>query len=138
MENLKILEALPEMAGKRIYLAVPYTHARPEIMAERYCRVTLFLRQAMNNGLQIYSPITYGHFLENNWNIRQSYDYWITHCLSMLERWATDIFVYMINGWQESRGVKLEIETARSLGLPVWGINPLELLRGFQNGEKLS
>lgn len=126
MKKLNLLRGLPEpSSNKRIYLATPYSHEKPEIMAQRYGRVTMYLRQMMNHGLQVYSPITYGHFLASNWKILKGYDYWIEFGLSMLEKWATDVFVLMLPGWEISSGVNLEIEKAEALGLPVFGINPL-------------
>ena len=40
------------------------------------------------------------------------------HCLQMLNH-ARELWVLQLPGWRESRGVQIEIDRARSLGIPI-------------------
>lgn len=45
-------------------------------------------------------------------------DWWYEYHLTFLEHWAEA--VYMLDGWETSRGSKLEIKKAKELGLPIF------------------
>lgn len=105
-----------------IYLASPYTHADAKVRESRALAAHCYTGWAMGFGHIVYSPIVHGHALHVSASVtaEQSADhgFWMTHCYGMLAA-ASTLYVLPIDGWRESKGVFLEIQRARSLGIPV-------------------
>jgi hypothetical protein len=66
----------------------------------------------------VISPITYGHTLLEYHEMPSNWDFWKKFCLSFLER-CDEMIVYQMPGWENSRGVKEEIEFAKSKGIKI-------------------
>ena len=97
-----------------IYLASPYSNPDPAIRDQRYlaaCRATVHLLLA---GETVFSPIVYGHplvllGLSGDWL------FWKRHDDQFLLR-CHEVFVLALPGWDESEGVRHEIDLAQRLG----------------------
>lgn len=101
-----------------IYIASPYSHQDKNIEQLRYELVRAYTAQCLSEGLFVYSPIVHCHEITKHHNISGSYDFWQeydNHMISISERF----YVYMIDGWLESKGVKAEIEYAIIREIPV-------------------
>jgi nucleoside 2-deoxyribosyltransferase len=105
-----------------IYLASPYSHPDPAVRERRFraaCSAAAFLLQA---GHAVFSPIAHGHVLAEHglptdWSFWQRYDH------EHLER-CDEVIVLMLNGWEESAGVRAEIRRAHELGKTVCYLTP--------------
>lgn len=102
-----------------IYLASPYSSpsdleraVRREAAAKACALLSL-----MDIG-HVYAPIVHGVGFEQYLPtiVRQDHDFWMRHCYQLLER-CDQLFVLMIDGWQTSKGVQMEIEYARQMGM---------------------
>lgn len=99
------------------YLAGPYSHVEPDIVALRYechrqCCAALQLR-----GRCVYSPIVHGHNLLpelKDWTHQQ----WLDHDFKIL-RVCSSVIVLMLDGWDVSKGVTMELDFARERGIPI-------------------
>ena len=103
--------------NKLTYLASPYTSDDPAVMEERYqlaCKAVSVLK---NKGWLIYSPITHSHG-PAQYGLPKDYAYWKRYCEVMLPK-CDDMMVLQIDGWENSKGVKAEIDLADKLGIPV-------------------
>lgn len=99
-----------------IYLAQPYSHPDPTVREQRFreaCRVTAALVHA---GHVVFSPVVHSHFLSEH-GLPNTWSFWRKQDQIFLER-ADSLVVLMLPGWQESVGVRGEIEIARELGKP--------------------
>lgn len=120
--------------GERlIYLASPYTHPKRSVMAKRlvevsnvYARLTrkghiLFAPICMNATAQHYSDVVIGH----------SWDFWQRFDTEFLRR-SDELWVVMMDGWRQSKGVQAEIKIARYLGLPIAYVDPDTLITTYE------
>jgi nucleoside 2-deoxyribosyltransferase len=104
------------------YLASPYSHPDPAVREQRFraaCQAAVALLHA---GRVVFSPIAHSHplaqhGLPGNWHFWERYD------RAFLER-CDEVVVLMLDGWQESVGVREEIRIARELRKPVRYLAP--------------
>ena len=106
------------LAGPYSYRGVGWTPEQNQVIeaaryqAHRKCCAELLLR-----GRCVYSPIVHGHNLLpelNAWSHQQ----WLDHDFKVL-RVCSSVIVLKLEGWDVSKGVKMELDYARELGLPV-------------------
>jgi len=100
-----------------IYLASPYSHADQAVREARYhaaCRATAAM---LKTGLVVFSPIVHSHPLVA-FDLPTGWDFWGRVDRAYLVR-CDELVVLMLDGWQESAGVRAEIALARDLGKPV-------------------
>lgn len=108
-----------------IYLASPYSHPERHVEVARFksarqCAAHLtFIR-----GLDVFSPIVYGHELAVAFDLPTSASVWHRFNTSML-RLATEMYVLKIGGWDTSLGVAEELSQARSLYVPIRYVDEL-------------
>lgn len=100
------------------YLACPYSHPDPAVRQARYEAVNRVAAKLMAEGMVIYSPISHTHSIALAGDLPKDWAFWEKFDRAYLEC-SNKIIVLMLDGWQESKGVKAEIEIARTLGLPV-------------------
>jgi Domain of unknown function (DUF1937) len=97
-----------------IYLASPYSHHDSLVRQATFgaaCRATARLIQA---GRTVFSPIVHGHPLVR-FGLPTDWAFWQRHDREYL-RHCDEVVVLQIDGWQESEGVRAEVELARELG----------------------
>ena len=104
-----------------IYLASPYSHPDPDVRNARFvdvCRAAGRLMLASCD--PVFSPIAHGHSVAEHAEGIDAMDaeFWMRQCVGML-RLADILYVLKLDGWQESRGVREELEIARAFGIPV-------------------
>ena len=89
----------------------------------RFKKVTKFAAKLTKQGYNVFSPITMTHPIARYIRPNEiSHDqwlqidfYWLRHC--------DELWVYKQKGWENSMGVKMEVNYANALGLPVKYIN---------------
>ena len=101
-----------------IYLASPYSHPDPAVMEERFRAVCRVSAKLMLGGTLLFSPIAHTHpiavagELPRGWDFWHAYDKWfINNCDA--------VWVLMLDGWENSKGVSAEIAIAREIGKEV-------------------
>lgn len=102
-----------------IYLASVYSlNADKALMEERY---QFALKHAVSYtmvGVPIFSPIVHSHPMSLAFDMPTTFPFWEKLDYQYLD--ASDaLWVLMMDGWQDSRGVTAEIAYAESKGLPV-------------------
>ena len=107
-----------------IYLASPYTHKDHDVMEERYQQVMRYSAQMLRDGKHNYSPIVHCHEMAKAHDLPREFDFWVDYNKSMLEQ-AKDLYVLALEGWQESVGIKAEIELAKAMLIPTQVIVPV-------------
>ena len=115
---------------RRIYLASPYTSPDEDVRISRYGAACLVTAQLSKEGLLVFSPIVHGHPLAS-YGLPVGFDFWQRHCLSFLKSWATELCVLTIPGWENSRGVKAEIQFAQERDMPIFLLSLLGHMEPF-------
>ena len=101
-----------------IYLASPYRHDNPAIMAQRLDATRDATERMIRGGLRVFSPLVYSTAMQAD-----PPDTWYEFDLDILGR-CDELVVLMLPGWQDSYGVGLEIERACNL----WGLKGISQL----------
>lgn len=102
-----------------IYMASVYSlNADEALMEERY---QFALKHAANftlDGIPIFSPIVHSHPMSQTFDMPTTFPFWEKLDYQYLDA-CEALWVLMMDGWQDSRGVTAEIAYAKSKGLPI-------------------
>ena len=104
---------------KLIFVSSPYSHPDDNVREENYQKVSKYTAELIKNEVVAFSPILYGHTAVNfEPDIPTDWPFWENFCLTFLNR-CDEIIVYMMEGWDKSRGVAEEIAYAKDLGIKI-------------------
>ena len=114
-----------------IFLASPYSAPNVEEMESRYKRVSKVAAQLVSVGNLVYCPIAhthpmakYGHMDAADYKIwKELNDFYLIRC---------DILAILtLPGWEQSAGVKAEIQMATEQGKPIIYLPAIKLTGGI-------
>ena len=105
-----------------IYLASPYSHSDILIMKTRFLLAEEITAQLIMAGKFVYSPIVHCHELAQKFELPKDFVYWRRYNIDMLRR-ADQMYILDIPGWDESQGVKFELQIAVEIGIEVFMVN---------------
>lgn len=102
------------------YLASPYTHPDPAVKAQRFHEACRVAGDLMKAGKLVFSPIAHSHVIEQHFadGKAEGMSFWLEQDFALL-RHASRLLVLRLPGWEQSKGVKAEIEAAEAIGIPV-------------------
>lgn len=107
-----------------VYLATPYTayyedgKVNQELMNKRYRDVTKCASVLMLWKYIVFSPITHNHNIVLLNDLPRTYEFWLSYDKQFIY-WCDELFVLMVDGWKESKGVNWEINYAKEINKPV-------------------
>jgi hypothetical protein len=108
-----------------VYLASPYGHPSARVREDRFYDAVKAAGNLMLKGHHVFAPIVHSHpIAENVLAIPNTHDFWLKQDFALL-RYASTLVVLMLPGWQESVGVKAEIDRAGVLGIPIEYMEPV-------------
>jgi len=113
-----------------VYLAAPYSAGDEELERERVRKVTEVAGKLIDAGYYVFSPLTYTERIADNGH--QPPVGWYDFDLTFLQ-YCGAIVVLQLDGWSESHGVKLEIQSFRRIRSK----NPIMLKDGGDPVESL-
>ncbi|WP_051676877.1 DUF1937 family protein [Maridesulfovibrio frigidus] len=96
----------------KIYLACPYTHPDPEVRTNRYEAVNIAAARLITAGYIVYSPISHSHGITNT-GLPMDWTFWKRIDQEFI-RWADQLWILKLEGWEESHGIGAELEFAAS------------------------
>lgn len=104
-----------------VYLACPYVHENPAIMDYRVKQATEKAAELMLQGYNVFSPLTHSDPIADELDdeTRFNHDFWLSRDIQLIQRCVDEIHVLCLEGWEESKGVGMELDEARRLGLNV-------------------
>ena len=106
--------------GIRIYLASPYSHPDPVVRENRFKQVCQKAGELMMKGYLVFCPIAHSHPISEYGDVdATSHDFWLTQDFAWLDV-CDFLYVYKMDGWENSFGVNEEIKYANSKGIPVF------------------
>ena len=98
-----------------IYLASPYSHPDPRVRQERYEAAVAYAAAMWREGRTVFSPIAHSHPIAllmpeggGTWEQWAEFDRIIIEACS-------SIWVLMLPGWRESKGVAAEVKIAHEI-----------------------
>lgn len=113
-----------------IYLASPYSHPDPQVRESRHvaaCKAAAYLMEQLD--LVVYSPIAHSHPIEQHLRRAKPHEWWMRQCVAMLRR-CEALYVLQLDGWEDSKGVGIEIHHARTLQMPIFACKSTGQVRG--------
>ena len=121
-----------------IYIASPYAHSSSEVREARLEAVRYLCGQMVNQGKIVMSPLVYlGELAYRGVHPPQG---WYAFDLQLLAR-CDELLVLQLPGWEDSKGVLVEIAGAQTKGMPIRLMSleqaalPDEILKGLQDGS---
>lgn len=104
-----------------IYLASPYSHKQKNIKSYRYYMTLEAVAMLSKNHPTwfIYSPIVHFHNVASDYDMPTDAAYWWNVNEIAMEK-SSEIFVLTLPGWEESLGVRVEIN---------WGLHHDKIIR---------
>jgi len=114
---MRLDSAIRETVQGRIYIGCPYSDELESVRHWRFVQVTRAAEYMLTRGLPTMSPISYSHQFAHIGGC--DFEAWRELDLSLLGRWATELWVLMLPGWEQSVGLAAEIEYADEAGIPV-------------------
>jgi hypothetical protein len=115
---------MSEQKNRLIYLATPYSHRDPVVRERRFKEACRIAAHFISEGWLVFCPIAHGHpiavagenvgtcWLPKNW------DYWQKFDCKMLSA-CDELWIVMMDGWEESKGIDGEIDMAADLKKPI-------------------
>jgi len=107
---------------KLVYIASPYSGHNEDLEQERFEKVRDFtadtMQDIMKHGCVPFSPIVHCHEIAQVHALPKGHEFWMTLDKTFI-RHADELWVLMLDGWKESKGIKMEIEFAESIMIPV-------------------
>jgi len=101
-----------------IYFASPYTHSSKHVVHERFEKVTRFTSHLIKKGYFVFSPIVYCHLMAGRYKMPTDWKYWHDFNEEFMSR-CDKLLIFKLKGWQQSGGIKKEIEMAKKHKIPV-------------------
>ncbi len=118
------------MKESLIYLASPYSHPSKAIREMRFRTVSNVASRLTIKGYFIISPISMNHpwsiYCDPEETIGTSWDYWQKYDTRLIEA-CDELWVCMMDGWTESKGVTAELQIAEEQKLVIKYVDPLTL-----------
>ena len=103
-----------------IYLAAPFSHTNPDVSRWRLEEVNRYAANLLSQGRLAFSPLSHGAQLDSP-DIPDSV--WYELGLRIMES-CDELWLLALDGWEGSEGVRMELERAWQLDIPVYVVNP--------------
>lgn len=109
------------------YLASPYSVKNPIsqrqatlLRFKRYEKVCRMAAELMKQGEVVFCPIAHSHPIETLGMPGELYgqDFWLKQDFPLLKA-AKELIVFKMDGWEQSSGIKAEIEFAKKNNIPI-------------------
>ena len=122
VEEFLALDYLKDIDPTLIYLASPFAHPSAAVREARLEAVRHVCGKMIDEGRIVLSPLVYaGELAQRGFHAPQG---WYAWDLQFLAR-ADELLVLQLPGWEESKGVLVEIAAAQAKNLPI-RLMPLE------------
>lgn len=101
-----------------IYLASPYYHPKSHVREERFIAVCEYAAHLFRQGELVLSPIAHSHSIALAGTLPKEWSYWEKFDTELIQA-CSKVLVLKLDGWEESVGIRNEINIALKLGKPV-------------------
>jgi len=111
-----------KVSSNLIYVSSPYTHSDSSVVENRMKCVTKYLAQLSAERKIAFSPLFMHYCFDCGVELPKDYDFWRNHCLTLLSK-SDVMHVLLLPGWDDSIGVKDEMDFALAHNIPFELIN---------------
>lgn len=118
-----IIGGLPDR-HKVIYIGSPYTHAVAQVQEDRWKQISQIVAFLIEDGHWPYSPIAHGHSIATFGELEGHFDFWQDFDREMIRR-TDEFWIACMEGWHDSKGLKAELEFAKSLAKQIRYVIPI-------------
>lgn len=112
--------------GNLVYIASPYSHSDFSVMEARFHEVRDYTVKLLRDGIVAFSPIVYGHEIAKYAQLPTDAVWWNDFNFSFLIK-SKVMHICLMDGWMESAGIAMEIEFAKSHGIPIVHVDRREM-----------
>lgn len=109
------------MQSNLIFISTPYSDPDKSVQESRFEMACQLVAKLLNEGKFPISPIVHGH-PTTKYGVRGDWQFWQEYCRQMIQVCQV-VYVGDLEGWQQSTGVREEIEFAKSLDKKIYLIN---------------
>lgn len=103
-----------------LYIASPYTHDDPMIRQRRYEKALDFTAWlAVTYRMWGFSPIGHSHNMVTMRDLPFTFEFWDDWNRCMI-RTSIGLVVFMLPGWEDSKGINAEMLFAKEIGKPIY------------------
>lgn len=106
-----------------IYLASPYSHKDPVIKKTRFLLAEQATAALINQGYLVWSPIVHCYEMAMKYQMPDDAEFWKRYNFDFIRR-CDSMYVLDIDGWQDSKGVMMELKLANEMLLNVAWTTP--------------
>lgn len=99
-----------------IYLASSYSHPNEQVRVMRYGQALGVVAHLFAIDAPVFSPIVYTHNIALCAGLTVGFSRWAPFDLDMLDG-CSDLWVLMLDGWQYSEGIQVELRHAARNGV---------------------
>ena len=110
-----------KMKPTKVYLASPYTHEQYLVRALRTRAAARAAGVLLKAGYLVFSPIVHGHLIAiySEFPVPIDYSYWESLNEEFI-LWSDALYILTLDGWEDSIGIKREIEIARTYNKEIY------------------
>ncbi len=101
-----------------VYLAIPYSSDKKEIRLKRVLISDYFFAKLTKKGYIVFAPISQNAMSAEAYDLPKDAKYW-ERCDIAFLKVCKKLFVIKCDGWENSKGIKREVEIAGKLKIPV-------------------
>lgn len=101
-----------------IFISSPFSSKDKAIQNYRVEAVNKYVAELTSQRFHVFSPITYGTLLLKYKEMPSDWKFWKNFCEAFLIK-CDEVRVLKLEGWDDSEGVKAEIEFAKANNIPV-------------------
>lgn len=106
-----------------IYFASPYTHESKAVERIRFTVIREVTARACIAGHPVYSPIMHCHEMALAHKMPTDWLFWKKYNTAFVRK-ADAVWILTLEGWEQSKGVKYEMDLAHNLFIPCTLISP--------------
>ena len=116
--------------SKKIFVASPFNGTEAE-KEERVSKLSLYCVELFNQGDCPFSALLMGLSFAKYGNLPTDTETWKVFSKTLLKG-CDELHVLMLDGWDKSSGVAIEITKANSMGIEIKYINPTKKLFNYK------
>ena len=102
----------------KAYLCCPYSHESEQVRERRFDAANRAAAGLIEKGYNVFSPISHSHPIAKHIGNNNDSVFWVDMDLEWM-RFAEIVFVLMMDGWDQSDGIKKEVLFATQNDIPV-------------------
>jgi len=106
------------------YLAAPLSHPEIEVMQSRVEAINRATAHLFEKGVAVISLVGQCWPISQQCGLRTDFEWWRWYNKAVISRCGR-VIILKLDGWQESIGVKGEVEIAEEFGIPVEYMEPV-------------